>query len=134
MRRSIFKGIMAGLGAVLLWSSFSLALNTWKVSDLSGDVSLSRGDERSAATVGMDILPGDALTVMDGAWIELVFAATCDVWELHDNGRYSFTEQGIISHDEKNVSPSRRLSACFDSAEFSQEGQRMGGAIERSRK
>jgi len=134
MRRKALEGILAGLGVVLLWSSFSLALNTWKVSDLSGDVSLSRGDERIAAAVGMAILPGDALTIMDGSWIELVSAATCDVWELHDNGRYSFTEQGIISHDGKNVSPSHRLSACFDPSGFSQQGQRMGGAIERSNK
>jgi len=134
MRRKALEGILAGLGVVLLWSSFSLALNTWKVSDLSGDVTLSRGDERIAAAVGMDILPGDALTIMDGSWIELVSAATCDVWELEGNRRYRFTERGIISHDGKNVSPSHRLSACFDPSGFSQEGQRMGGAIERSNK
>ena len=76
MRRSALKGILAGLGVVLAWSSFSFAVNTWKVSDLSGDVSLSRGNEQIAVAVGSDISPGDTMKIKDGAWIELVSTGT----------------------------------------------------------
>ncbi len=133
MRRSIVKGILAGLGVVVVWSSFSFALNTWKVSDLSGDVSLGRGNERIAAAVGLDIAAGDTLTIGGGAWIELVSTGTCEVWELHGTRQYSFTGQEIMSSPEGDrIAPNHRLSVCFDPAGFSTgKAQRIGGIIER---
>ncbi|MGA3115840.1 MAG: hypothetical protein ABSF90_15570 [Syntrophobacteraceae bacterium] len=133
MRRSMLKGIPAGLGVVLVWSSLSFALNTWKVSDLSGDVSLSRGNERIGATVGSDIAAGDTLTIGDGAWIELVSTGTCEVWELNRTRQYTFTEREITSSPEGDkIPPDHRLSICFDPAGFSiGKAQRIGGIIER---
>ncbi len=133
MGRSIFKGILAGLGVVLVWSSFCLAHNTWKVSDLSGDVSLSRGGERIAAAVGSNFVAGDELTIGGGAWIELVSTGSCEVWELQGNRRYSFTEHEILSGPERDKTPpNHRLSVCFDPAGFSiGKAQRIGGIIER---
>ncbi|MGO9415193.1 MAG: hypothetical protein ACLPUX_01725 [Syntrophobacteraceae bacterium] len=133
MSRSIVKGILGGLGVVLLWSSFSLALNTWKVSDFSGDVSLGRGNERIAAAVGLDIAAGDTLTIGGRAWIELVSTGTCEEWELEGSRRYSFTEHEIMSSPEGDrIPPDHRLSVCFDPAGFSTgKAQRIGGIIER---
>ncbi len=133
MRRSIVKGILGGLGVVFVWSSFALALNTWKVSDLSGNVSLSRGNERIAAAVGLDIAAGDTLTIGGGAWIELVSTGTCEVWELEGTRQYSFTEHEIMSSPELDrIPPNHRLSVCFDPAGFSTgKAQRIGGIIER---
>ena len=133
MSRRIVKGILGGLGVVLLWSSFSLALNTWKVSDFSGDVSLGRGNERIAAAVGLDIAAGDTLTIGGRAWIELVSTGTCEVWELEGSRRYSFTEHEIMSSPEGGrIPPDHRLSVCFDPAGFSiGKAQRIGGIIER---
>jgi len=133
MRGSIVKGILGGLGVVFVWSSFSFALNTWKVSDFSGDVSLGRGNERIAASVGLDIAAGDTLTIGGGAWIELVSTGTCEVWELEGSRRYSFTEHEIMSSPEGDrIPPDHRLSVCFDPAGFSTgKAQRIGGIIER---
>ena len=133
MSRRIVKGILAGLGVVFLWSSFSLALNTWKVSDLSGDVSLGRGNERIAAAVGLDIAAGDTLTIGGRAWIELVSTGTCEVWELNRTRQYTFTEREITSSPEGDkIPPDHRLSICFDPAGFSTgKAQRIGGIIER---
>ena len=133
MRRSMFKGILSGLGVVLVWSSFSFALNAWKVSDLSGDVSLGRGNERIGAAVGLDIAAGDTLTIGGGAWIELVSTGTCEVWELKGTRQYTFTEHEIMSSPERDkIKPDHRLSVCFDPAGFSVgKAQRIGGIIER---
>jgi hypothetical protein len=133
MRRSILKGIIGGVGIVLVWSSFSFALKTWKVGDFSGDVSLGRGNERIAAAVGVDILAGDTLTIAGGAWIELVSTGTCEVWELQGARQYSFTEHEIMSSPERDIIlPNQRLSVCFDPAGFSTgKAQRIGGIIER---
>jgi len=132
MRRSVLKGIVTGLGAVLLCSS-SFALNTWKVSDLSGDVSLSRGNERVAAAIGSDVNSGDSIAIGDGAWVELVFTGTCEVWELKGARQFTFTEHGIMSSPEGGkVPPNNRLSVCFNPAGFSMgKAQRIGGIIER---
>ena len=133
MRQSALKGILAGLGVVLVWSSFSFAVNTWKVSDLSGDVSLSRGNEQIAAAVGSDISPGDTMKIKDGAWIELVSTGTCEVWELKGIGQYTFTEHDIMGSPERDkIPPNHRLSVCFNPAGFSMgKAQRIGGIIER---
>ncbi len=133
MRRSVLKGILAGLGVVLVWSSFAFALNTWKVSDLSGDVSLSRGNERIAAAIGSDISLGDTMTIGDGAWIELVSTGTCEVWELKGTRQYTFTEHEIMSSPEGDkIPPIHRLAVCFNPAGFSMgKAQRIGGIIER---
>ncbi|MGO9019367.1 MAG: hypothetical protein ACLQVJ_13570 [Syntrophobacteraceae bacterium] len=133
MTRSMFKGIPAGLGVVLVWSSLSFALNTWKVSDLSGDVSLSRGNELIGAAVGSDIAAGDTLTIGSGAWIELVSTGTCEVWELNGTRQYTFNEHKITSSPEGDkIPPDHRLSVCFDPAGFSiGKAQRIGGIIER---
>ena len=133
MRGSIVKGILGGLGVVFVWSSFSFALNTWKVSDLSGDVSLGRGNERIAAAVGLDIAAGDTLTIGGGAWIELVSTGTCEVWELEGTRQYGFTEHEILSSPERDrIPPNHRLPVCFDPAGFSTgKAQRIGGIIER---
>ena len=101
MRRSALEGILAGLGVVLVWSSFSFAVNTWKVSDLSGDVSLSRGDEQIPVTIGLDISAGDTMKIKAGAWIELVSTGTCEVWELEGSRRYGFTEHEIMSRSQR---------------------------------
>ena len=133
MRRSLLKGILAGLAVVLVWSSFSFAVNTWKVSDLSGDVSLSRGSEQIAAAIGLDVSPGDTMKIKEGAWIELVFTGTCEVWELEGTRQYSFIEHEILSSSERNrILPNHRLSVCFDPAGFSVgKAQRIWGIIER---
>ncbi len=133
MRRSALEGILAGLGVVLVWSSFSFAVNTWKVSDLAGDVSLSRGDEQIPVTIGLDISAGYTMKIKGGAWIELVSTGTCEVWELKENRQYSFTEHDIMSSPERDkVPPSQRLSVCFNPAGFSTgKAQRIGGIIER---
>ncbi len=133
MKRSMFKGILAGLGVVLVWSSVSFALNMWKVSDLSGDVSLSRGNKRIGAAVGADIATGDTLAIGGGAWIELVSTGTCEVWELNGTRQYSFGEHEImISPEGGRIPPDHRLSVCFDPAGFSiGKAQRIGGIIER---
>ena len=133
MRRSALKGILAGLGVVLVWSSFSFAVNTWKVSDLSGDVSLSRGNEQIAAAIGLDISPGDTMKIKEGAWIELVSTGTCEVWELKGNREYTFTEHDIMSSPERDkIPPIHRLAVCFNPAGFSMgKAQRIGGIIER---
>jgi len=88
MRRSALKGILAGLGVVLVWSSFSFAVNTWKVSDLSGDVSLSRGNEQIAAAIGLDISSGDTMKIKEGAWIELVSTGSCEVGTQGESAIY----------------------------------------------
>ena len=118
---------------MLVWSSFSFAVNTWKVSDLSGDVSLSRGNEQIAAAVGSDISPGDTMKIKDGAWIELVSTGTCEVWELKGNRQYTFTEHDIMSSPERDkIPPIHRLTVCFNPAGFSMgKAQRIGGIIER---
>jgi hypothetical protein len=133
MRGIIVKGILCGLGVVFVWSSFSFALNTWKVIDLSGDVYLGRGNERIAAAVGLDIAAGDRLTIGGGAWIEVVFTGTCEVWELEGTRQYSFTEHEIMSSPEGDrIPPNHRLPVCFDPAGFSTgKAQRLGGIIER---
>ncbi len=133
MRQSVLKGILAGLGVVLVWSSFAFALNTWKVSDLSGDVTFSRGNDRITAAIGSDIASGDAMTIKDGAWIELVFTGTCEVWELKGAGQYTFTEHEILNSPEGGkVPPNQRLAVCFNPAGFSMgKAQRIGGIIER---
>ena len=133
MRRSVLKGILAGLGVVLVWSSFSFAVNTWKVSDLSGDVSLGRGNEQIAAAIGLDISPGDTMKIKEGAWIELVSTGTCEVWELKGNREYTFSEHDIMSNPERDkIPPIHRLAVCFNPAGFSTgKAQRIGGIIER---
>ncbi len=133
MRRSVLKGILAGLGVVLVWPSFAFALNTWKVSDLSGDISLSRGNDRIPAAIGSDIASGDTMTIRDGAWIELVFTGTCEVWELKGTRQYTFTEREIMSSPEGDtIPPNHRLAVCFNPAGFSMgKTQRIGGIIER---
>lgn len=133
MRLSVLKGILAGLGVVLVWSSSSLAFNSWKISDLSGDVSLSRGNERIAASIGLDIASGDSMTVKDGAWVELVSTGTCQVWELKGARRYTFTGREITGSPKGDkIPPSLRLSVCFNPAGFSLgKAQRIGGIIER---
>ncbi len=133
MRRSRLKGILAGLGIVLVWSSFSFAVNTWKVSDLSGDVSLGRGNEQIAAAVGSDISPGDTMKIKEGAWIELVSTGTCEVWELKGNRECTFSEHDIMSSPERDkIPPIHRLAVCFNPGGFSMgKAQRIGGIIER---
>ena len=133
MGRSVLKGILAGLGVVLVWSSFSFAVNTWKVSDLSGDVSLGRGNEQIAAAIGLDISSGDTMKIKEGAWIELVSTGTCEVWELKENRQYTFTEHDITSSPAGDkIAPDSRLSVCFNPAGFSiGKAQRIGGIIER---
>ncbi len=133
MRRSVLKGILAGLGVVLVWSSSAFALNSWKVSDLSGDVYVSRGNDRVPAAIGSDISLGDTLTIGDGAWIELVFTGTCEVWELKGARQYTFTEREIMSSPEADkIPPNQRLAVCFNPAGFSMgKAQRIGGIIER---
>ena len=133
MRQSALKGILAGLGVVLAWSSFSFAVDTWKVSDLSGDVSLSRGNEQIAVAVGSDISPGDTMKIKDGAWIELVSTGRCEVWELKGNRQYTFTGHDIMGSPESDkIPPIHRLAVCFNPAGFSTgKAQRIGGIIER---
>ncbi len=133
MRQSALKGILAGLGVVLVWSSFSFAVDTWKVSDLSGDVSLSRGNEQIAVAVGSDISPGDTMKIRDGAWIELVSTGRCEVWELKGNRQYTFTGHDIMGSPESDkIPPIHRLTVCFNPAGFSMgKAQRIGGIIER---
>jgi hypothetical protein len=133
MGRSVLKGILAGLGVVLVWSSSAFAINTWKVSDLSGDVYLSRGNDRVPAAIGSDIASGDTMTIGDGAWIELVFTGTCEVWELKGTRQYAFTEHEITSSPGGDkIPPNQRLAVCFNPAGFSiGKAQRIGGIIER---
>ncbi len=133
MRRRVLKGILAGLGVVLAWSSSSFALNSWKVSDLSGDVFLTRGNDRIAAAIGLDIASGDAMTIEDGAWIELVSTGTCEVWELKGTRQLTFAEREILSSPGGDkIPPVHRLSVCFNPAGFSiGKAQRIGGIIER---
>jgi len=133
MRQSVWRAIVTGLGVVLVWSSSSFALNTWKVSDLSGDVSLSRGNERIAVAIGSDVTSGDSMAIGDGAWVELVFTGTCEVWELKGAHYFTFTEHEIMSGAEgAKIPPGHRLSVCFNPAGFSLgKAQRIGGIIER---
>ena len=99
---------------------FSFAVNTWKVSDLSGDVSLGRGNEQIAAAVGSDISPGDTMKIKEGAWIELVSTGTCEVWELKGNRECTFSEHDIMSSPERDkIPPIHRLAVCFNPGGFS---------------
>ena len=73
------------------------------------------------------------MTINEGAWIELVFTGTCEVWELKGTRRYTFTEHEIMSSPEGDkIPPNHRLAVCFDPAGFSVgKAQRIGGIIER---
>jgi len=132
MRRKVLKGILGALGILLLWSSSSFALSSWKVCDLSGEVFLTRGNDRTAAAIGSDIASGDTLTVKGGAWIELVSTGDCHVWELKGDRQYSFTEHEVMSREGDKVPPAHCLAVCFNPAGFSMgKAQRIGGMIER---
>jgi hypothetical protein len=132
MRQRLLKSMFAGLAILLLCSSPALALNSWKVCDLSGDVFLTRGTDRIPAAVGLDIASGDVMTIKDGAWIEVVSTGKCEVWELKGSREYTYTEHDILSHEGDKVAPTHRLSVCFNPAGFSVgKAQRIGGVIER---
>lgn len=128
----MFKTMLAGLAILLLCSSPALALNSWKVCDLAGDVFLTRGANRIPAVIGMDIASEDIMTIKDGAWIEVVSKGKCEVWELKGFGEYSYTEHDVLDHQGDKVAPAHRLSVCFNPASFSVgKAQRIGGVIER---
>jgi hypothetical protein len=132
MRRKILKGILAGLGILLLWSSSSFALSSWKVCDSSGEAFLTHGNDTTAAVIGSDIASGDTLAVKDGAWVELVSTGDCEVWELKGDRRYTFAEHEVMGHEGDKVPPAHRLAVCFNPAAFSMgKAQRIGGIIER---
>jgi hypothetical protein len=133
MKPAILKGFPVGLAAVLLWSSLAFALDSWKVSDFSGDVSIGRGGERIPAKIGLDVTAGDTISIGDGVWVELVSTGTCRVWELKDAMQYIFGKDDIMTGaDKSKVSPDHRLSVCFDPGGFSTgRAQRIGGIIER---
>ena len=132
MRLEVLKGLLGGLGILLLCSSTSFALGSWKVCDASGDVVIIRGDESTAAVIGSDIASGDTLAVKNGAWIELVSTGDCEVWELKGDRRYIFAEHEVTSQKGDKVPPAHRLAVCFNPAGFSiGKAQRIGGIIER---
>jgi hypothetical protein len=133
MRRWGVRTIPAGLAIVLIWFSPCLALNAWKISDFSGEVSFMHGNERVAASIGGLIASQDTLSIGQGAWVEVVSAGTCEVWELKGAGQYSFGEHDTITGPDRNkVSPDQRLSVCFDPGGFSTgRAERIGGIIER---
>jgi hypothetical protein len=132
MRQKKLFGMLAGFGVLLLSSSLSWASTTWKVCDFSGDVFLTRGSDQTPAVVGLDIAPGDAITIRDGAWVEVVSGGKCEVWELKGTRQYVFSEDNIATPEGDKVAPSHRLSVCYNPAGFSVgKAQRIGGIIER---
>ena len=73
------------------------------------------------------------MRVGGGAWVELVFTGTCEVWELNGARQYTFAEHEIMSGPEgAKIPPDHRLSVCFNPAGLSLgKAQRIGGIIER---
>jgi len=132
MRQKVLKCTLAGFGILLFWSSSSFALGSWKVSDLSGDISLTHGSSKTAVSIGSDIAPGDSLALKGGAWIELVSTGDCEVWELKGDRQYIFTEHDVMGKDNDKVPPAHRLAVCFNPAGFAiGKAQRIGGIVER---
>jgi hypothetical protein len=132
MRQTKLLSMLAGFGVLLLSSSLSWAITTWKVCDFSGDVFLTRGADKTAAVVGLDLAAGDAITIGDGAWVEVVSGGKCEVWELKGSRQYLLSEDNITTAEGDKVAPSHRLSVCYNPADFSVgKAQRIGGIIER---
>lgn len=132
MKRKALMHVVAVLGIMILWSSSSFALDAWKICDLSGDVTLTHGGNRTDAQIGTDIASGDSLALKEGSWIELISTGDCEVWELKGGRQYRFSGGEVASDSGEKISSSHRLAVCFNPAGFSSgRAQRIGGIIER---
>jgi hypothetical protein len=110
------------LAFILSLSFFCLAVHADTeefgiIMDVSGEITINRGENKIAAELGSTISPNDILTLTKGSTVALVSYDSCQEWILNGPDKITIKADKINS-ERGNISPERQLPICYSMEEI----------------